>query len=67
MSMSKPKIETPKYPYAGRVANYAADQGGTPSALSGIPIPQTSSAPASPVTFGEMFNRFGTKTLLGGV
>lgn len=63
MSMSKPKIETPKYPYAGRVANYATDQGGTPSALSGIPIPSTSSAAASVVPLG----RLGSKTLLGGL
>lgn len=63
MSMKAPKVETPQYPYAGRVANYAADQGGTPSALSGIPIPSTSSATAS----SPLQRLFGTKTLLGGV
>lgn len=63
MSMSKPKIEKPQYPYAGRVANYASDQGGMPSALSGIPIPSTSSAPAS----AALQSRLGSKTLLGGL
>lgn len=63
MSMSKPKVETPQYPYAGRVANYAGDQGGTPSALSGVPIPPSSSAAASLAPQG----RLGVKTLLGGV
>lgn len=63
MSMSKPKVETPQYPYAGRVANYAGDQGGTPSALSGVPIPSTSSAAAS----AALQSRLGSKTLLGGL
>ncbi len=60
-----PKIQTPSYPYTGRVANFAADQGGMPTALSAATISPATSSGASTTATGR--GMFGSKTLLGGM
>lgn len=63
-----PKIQTPSYPYTGRVANYAGDQGGMPTALSAATVsPVTSATPAASLNAATGRGMFGHKTLLGGL